>query len=90
MPVFKQIEIELTAQELLSPPPTPSLVEMDDVSAFNALLDAAQWDAAAPGAANGEFEARRKSTDAVAPEDSVEIELTAEQIDAFLEDEPSV
>ena len=67
-----EISIDLTAQDLLTPPTLDSIVEVEDVCAVDPLLNA-------KGAANAD------AAPAVALEDSIEIELTAEQMDALLE-----
>jgi|GEM_PF-6651506 stress response protein YsnF len=67
-----EIDLELATQELLAPfNAATDSVEVDDLAAAAATLD----DAAASAAANSRFEAG----------ETMEIELTAEQIDALLE-----
>ena len=68
-----EAEIELTAQELLAPLPTHQVIELDDIVAFETTADAAS-------AANTD-EARNTP----ALDETSEIELTAEQMDAMLE-----
>lgn len=62
-----EFSIDLTAQELLSPPAPTAMVEVDDICSVDPLPHAA---------ANIPHEPAR--------EDTVEIELTAEQMDALL------
>jgi hypothetical protein len=73
-----EISIDLTAQELTAPYTPPSMVEVEDICDVDPLLRtgafAANSDLAESGAAD--------------PDDSVEIELTAEQIDALLSGTP--
>jgi hypothetical protein len=68
-----ETEVELTAQDLLAPLETHQAVEIDDIVAIETTYEN-------PGAANSD-EAR---SDDVLQETS-EIELTAEQMDAMLE-----
>jgi hypothetical protein len=67
-----EVSIDLTAQELLSPPAASAMVEVDDIGALDPLplpqTPAANSTDPAPAAAD----------------DVVEIELTAAQIDAML------
>jgi hypothetical protein len=63
-----EFSIDLTAQELLSPPAPTAMVEVDDICSVDPLPQAA--------AANIPHEP--------ALDDTVEIELTAEQMDALL------
>lgn len=67
--------IELCAQELLAPPAPAGMVEVDDIGAVDPLLRTAS-----PSA-----DAERAGTAPAPTEDPVEIELTAEQMDALLE-----
>lgn len=64
-----EISIELTAQDLLAPPAPQGWVEIEDICAQN-LLDA---QAAAANVATG-----------ASDDDSIEIELTPEEMDALL------
>jgi hypothetical protein len=73
-----EVSIELTAQELLAPPST-GLVEVEDVCAVDPGLEAG---CAAPNTAPA------RPAGAASQNDSVEIELTAEQIDALLSGRP--
>jgi hypothetical protein len=65
-----EISIDLTAQELTAPYTPPSMVEVEDICDVDPLLRTGAF------AANGEL--------ASASDESVEIELTSEQIDALL------
>ena len=67
-----EISIDLTAQELLAPYSPPAMVEVDDICDVDPLLRTGAF------AANSEL-----APQAATPDDSVEIELTAEQIDAL-------
>lgn len=70
-----EISIELTAQELLAPPPPQHLVAIDDVCAVDLI-------ATPPVAANA-------ATAPSAPDDQyIEIELTPQEMDALLGGEP--
>ena len=81
-----EISIDLTAQELLAPPTLASMVEFDDIGDIDPLLR------------TGSFVANSDSSPSVSPaeaadgevdaDDSIEIELTAEQIDALLRGRP--
>ena len=70
-----EISIELTAQELLAPQTPPHLTEIDDVCAVDLL-------AIPPVAANA---ATAPAIDA----EYIEIELTPQEMDALLGDEPA-
>ena len=67
-----EISIDLTAQELLEPPALDSMVEVDDVCDVDPLLRTGAF------AANADVQP-------AAPDDSIEIELDAEEIEALLE-----
>jgi hypothetical protein len=69
-----EISIELTAQELLAPPALEAMVEVEDVCDVDPLLRTGAF------AANADS---RPATD----EDSIEIELSADEIEALLEGE---
>lgn len=69
-PLAYELSLDLTAQELLGLPAPPRLVEIDDIRDVDPLLHGAQ------NAANTEM------TDL---EDSVEIELSAQDVMALLE-----
>jgi hypothetical protein len=71
-----EISIDLTAQELLSPPALDSMIEVDDVCDVDPLLKT--------GAFAANADAQPQAADA-----SIEIELSAEEIDALLEIAPS-
>jgi hypothetical protein len=73
-----EISIDLTAQELLAPPSLVSMVEVEDICDVDPLLRTGSF------VAN---EMRAGAAD-VADDDSIEIELTPEQIDALLSDRP--
>jgi hypothetical protein len=72
-----EVSLELTAQELLRPPTSAHLVEVDDIGEVDPLLR------------TGSFIANPEPSAEAAPasecDDTVEIELTAEQIAALLE-----
>ena len=84
-----EVSIDLTAQELLSPPELNFLVEVDDVCDVDPLLRTGSFvansdlNASADLNAPAELNARAEAIDA--SDDSVSIELTAEQMDALLE-----
>jgi hypothetical protein len=67
-----EISIDLTAQELLSPPALDSMIEVDDVCDVDPLLRT--------GAFAANADAQPQATDG-----SIEIELSAEEIDALLD-----
>jgi hypothetical protein len=69
-----EISIDLTAQELTAPYSPPSMVEVEDICDVDPLLRTGAF------AANSELGA----SGAADTDDSVEIELTAEQMDALL------
>jgi hypothetical protein len=74
---FTEISIDLTAQELADPP-TVAPIEVDDICEFDPLLT--------PGvAANTELAGSAPAAD----DDTIEIELTSEQMDAMLSVPPS-
>jgi hypothetical protein len=68
-----EISIDLTAQELMAPYSPPAMVEVDDICDVDPLLRTGAF------AANSELAPQAAAT----TDDSVEIELTAEQIDAL-------
>ncbi|MGH6611784.1 MAG: hypothetical protein ACRECQ_16185 [Burkholderiaceae bacterium] len=76
-PMQRSLEnsIELCAQELLAPAAPAGMVEVDDIGEVDPLLRTGSAVANAESA----------GTAPVQTEDSVEIELTAEQMDALLE-----
>jgi hypothetical protein len=69
-----EISIDLTAQELLAPPTFSSMVEVEDICDVDPLLR------------TGSFVANELRADVT--DDSIEIELTPEQIDALLDGRP--
>ena len=69
-----EISIDLTAQELLAPPTFSSMVEVEDICDVDPLLR------------TGSFVANELRADIT--DDSIEIELTPEQIDALLDGRP--
>ncbi|MGH8177446.1 MAG: hypothetical protein ACREV5_14390 [Steroidobacter sp.] len=71
-----EFSIDLTAQELLAPFTPAGMVEVDDICAVDPLLRTGSF------AANSDAPAELTAADR---EDSVEIELTAEQMNALLE-----
>jgi hypothetical protein len=76
-----EISIDLTAQELLTPPAPTGTIQVDDICDIDPLLRTGSFVANAPHAALPD---ESGGTAASAEDDSVEIELTAEQIDALL------
>lgn len=68
-----ETEIELTAQDLLAPLATASVIEVDDIIALETTYDE-------PSAANAEEAQSETALDYTS-----EIELTPEQMDAMLE-----
>lgn len=72
MPKLKEYSIDLTAQELLRPLSTHDLTEIDDVCSMDVLE--------LPEVANTE----PQRSMAPAPDESLEIELSAQEIDALL------
>jgi hypothetical protein len=78
-----EVSIDLTAQELLSPPELDFLVEVDDVCDVDPLLRTGAFVANSDLNASAELNAPAEAIDA--SDDSVSIELTAEQMDALLE-----
>jgi hypothetical protein len=68
-----ETEIELTAQDLLAPLATTSVIEVDDIIALETTYDES-------GAANAEETQNETALDYTS-----EIELTPEQMDAMLE-----
>ena len=71
-----EISIDLTAQELLAPPALDSMIEVEDVCDVDPLLRSGAF------AANAGAQLR-------ASDDSIEIELSAEEIEALLDATPS-
>jgi hypothetical protein len=69
MNVIPEISIDLTAQELLDPEPPVAPIEVDDICEFEPLI--------APPAISEPY-------DPFKDDDTVEIELSAEQVDAVL------
>jgi hypothetical protein len=67
-----ELTLQLTAQELLAPPTFASMVEIDDICAVDPLLRTED------SAANADRAALEDASQ------SVEIELTAQQIEAML------
>jgi hypothetical protein len=74
-----EISIDLTAQELLAPPTFASLVEVEDICDVDPLLRTGSF------VANTGLRAKSSSSDG---DDSIEIELTAEQMDDLLVGRP--
>lgn len=68
-----EAEIELTTQELLAPPSPHHVIEVDDIVAFETTAN--ETSAANADQARGN----------IALDETSEIELTAEQMDALLE-----
>jgi hypothetical protein len=78
MNVIPEISIDLTAQELLDPEPVAP-IEVDDICEFEPLIDPTK-------VANTEIvqPAVSEPYDPFKDDDTVEIELSAEQVDAVL------
>jgi hypothetical protein len=72
-----EISIDLTAQELLAPPALDAMVEVEDVCDVDPLLRTGAF------AANGDQQP-------AAPDGSIEIELSAAEINALLEGAPGL
>jgi hypothetical protein len=72
-----EISIDLTAQELLSPPELTDIVQVEDIGEIDPALRTGAFTTTAASV-------QQAPADAVSTDDSVEIELTAEQIDALL------
>lgn len=79
MQSFNEISIDLTAQEL-GDSSTVTLIEVDDIEAFNPLLP--------PGTAANTDLAGVATPATPTDDDIIEIELTAEQMDAMLSAQP--
>ena len=83
MNVIREIWIDLTAQELMDPETPVAPIEVDDICEFEPLIDPNK-------AANVEINPADQPTIQVEPydpfkdDDTIEIELSAEQIDAVL------
>lgn len=77
-----EISIDLTAQELTDPP-TLAPIEVDDICEFDPLLRPAG------PAANTDLAGSDAAREPDADDDTVEIELTADQMDAMLCARPS-
>ena len=76
-----EVSIDLTAQELLAPPTLASMVEVDDICDVDPLLRTGSF------VANVDLRANSRAAASISEssdDDSVEIELTAEQMDALL------
>jgi hypothetical protein len=67
-----ELSLELTAQELLAPPTVTASIEVEDIDSIEPIIAATT-----ANAANNEH--------APYDEEAVELELKAEEIDAFLE-----
>jgi hypothetical protein len=74
-----EISIDLTAQELLAPPAPPEIIQVEDIGEIDPALRTGAFAATATQTA-----AQVQSAPAGETDDSVEIELTAEQIEALL------
>jgi hypothetical protein len=72
-----EISIDLTAQELLAPPALDAMVEVEDVCDVDPLLRTGAF------VANGDHQPP-------ATDESIEIELSAEEIDALLDGAPGL
>lgn len=73
MGAFIEVSIDLTAQELLAPPAPLAMIEVDDIGALEPLPQAQS------SAANSPQPLREP-----AAADVIEIELSADQMDALL------
>lgn len=79
MNVIPEISIDLTAQELMDPEPAVAPIEVDDICEFEPLIDptkVANTETASPAVS--------EPYDPFKDDDTVEIELSAEQVDAVL------
>lgn len=79
MNVTPEISIDLTAQELMDPEPAVTPIEVDDICEFEPLIDpnkVANTPVATPAVS--------EPYDPFKDDDTVEIELSAEQVDAVL------
>ena len=72
-----EISIDLTAQELLSPPEPTEIVQVEDIGEIDPSLRTGSFTATAASV-------QQAPADAGSTDDSIEIELTADQIDALL------
>jgi len=79
-----EISIDLTAQELLAPPTPTDIIQVDDIGDIDPALRTGSFAANAPQA-----QAQQAASAGDTEDDSVEIELTAEQIDALLRESES-
>jgi len=79
MNVIPEISIDLTAQELTDPEPPVAPIEVDDICEFEPLIDPTK-------VANTEIAPREASEpyDPFKDDDTIEIELSAELVDAVL------
>lgn len=79
MNVIPEISIDLTAQELMDPEPPVAPIEVDDICEFEPLIDpnkVANAPVAPPASA--------EPYDPFKDDDTIEIELSAEQVAAVL------
>jgi hypothetical protein len=79
MNIVPEISIDLTAQELMDPEPAVAPIEVDDICEFEPLIDphkVANTEIAPPAVS--------EPYDPFKDDDTVEIELSAEQVDAVL------
>jgi hypothetical protein len=72
-----EISIDLTAQELLSPPELADIIQVEDIGEIDPSLRTGSFTTTAASV-------QQAPADAGSTDDSIEIELTAEQIDALL------
>jgi hypothetical protein len=78
MNVIPEISIDLTAQELMDPEPPVAPIEVDDICEFEPLIDPTK-------VANTEIAPPvSEPYDPFKDDDTVEIELSADQVDAVL------
>lgn len=84
MNVIPEISIDLTAQELMDPGTPVAPIEVDDICEFEPLIDphkVANADSAPTQV--------KEPYDPFRDDDTIEIELSAEQIDAVLNGRPT-
>ncbi|MET0533059.1 MAG: hypothetical protein ABW171_02440 [Steroidobacter sp.] len=80
MNINPEISIDLTAQELMDPETPVAPIEVDDICEFEPLID--------PHKVANVDSAPAEPYDPFKDDDTVEIELSMEQIDTFLSGQP--
>lgn len=80
MNVIPEISIDLTAQELMDPETPVAPIEVDDICEFEPLID--------PNKVANQDATPAEPYDPFSDDDTVEIELSLEQIDAVLSGQP--